>query len=100
MWMQAVFKVIAPLFLSEKTRQAIAILGGTNSATTLSLSSLWSAGVSSAVDVRDKSVRAVMEPQLAMPFMLLQGATLTSELNNIDQQLRAVPFHTGSSLTQ
>ena len=93
--MQAVFKVIAPLFLSEKTRQAIAILGGTNSATTLSLSSLWSAGVSSAVDVRDKSVRAVVEPQQAMPFML-QGATLTSELNNIDQQLRAVPFHTGS----
>ena len=89
LWMQAVFKVIAP-FLSEKTRKAIAILGSVNSATSLSLSSLWSAGVSSAVDVRDKAVRAVVEPQQAMPFML-QDAMLTSELNI--QQLRAVPFH-------
>ena len=90
LWMQAVFKRVTP-FLSEKTRKAIEILGGSTAATTLALSSLWPMGASSAVDVRDKAVRAVVDPRQAMPFML-KDATLTSELN-IDRQLRAVPFH-------
>jgi len=89
-WMQAVFKVISP-FLAERTRKQLSVLGGAGSST-ISLSLVWPlGGGSSSTDTRDETVRAVVDPAQAMPFML-KDAKLTTELD-LDHQLRRVPFH-------
>ena len=95
-WMQAVFTLLTPL-LAKKTRQHISVLRSVESSTAPSLmSSLWPMGgavatAASAVNVRDDTVRAVVEPRQAMPFML-KDAKLVTELN-MDRQLKSVPFH-------
>jgi len=88
-WMQAFFKILYP-FLSEKTRKNISMVGGAGSVSLSSLS--WPLGSgSSTSEIREETVRALVEPEHAMPFMLVD-AKLTSPID-VDQQLRLVPFH-------
>lgn len=89
-WMQAVFKILSP-FLAERTRKQLSVLGAAGSDTAL-LSMVWPLGGGiSSTDTRDETVRAVVDPEQAMPFML-KDARLTTELD-LDHQLRRVPFH-------
>ena len=92
LWMQAVFTLLTPL-LAKKTRQHISVLRSVEASTAPSLmSSIWPiAAAAAAINERDDTVRAVVEPRQAMPFML-KDAKLVTELN-MDRQLKSVPFH-------
>jgi CRAL/TRIO domain len=87
-FMQAVIAVVNPL-LAAKTRDKLAILGSSS----LQLPKLWPLrGTSpSPAEVREETVRAVLDPDQAMPFML-PDAKLISAIDVV-RQLRQVPFY-------
>lgn len=81
-WMQAVLKLIQP-FLAEETREKLVVLGS------VPLTNLW---YGSASDVtREATLREIIHPDQAMPFML-SDAKLTSPID-VNHQLRSVPFY-------
>lgn len=82
-WMQAIFKVIAP-FLAASTREKLSVISS------WSLTSLWPLSTPQAT-VREETVRAVVDPEQAMPFML-SDAKLVTEIN-IDRHIKQVPFY-------
>jgi CRAL/TRIO domain len=81
-WMQAVMQLVSP-FLSAATRDKLTLLGSSI------LPRLWSSGPS-AEEVRLSAVRAIVDPDQAMPFML-PDASRTSDID-VTHQLRRVPF--------
>jgi CRAL/TRIO domain len=81
-WMQAVMQLVSP-FLSAATRDKLTLLGSSI------LPRIWSSGPS-AEEVRLSTVRAIVDPDQAMPFML-PDARRTSDID-ITHQLRRVPF--------
>lgn len=85
-WMQAVLKVINP-FLVAKTREKLVVLG---SSLFFDFWPLRGTFPSSAV-IREESVRTVVHPDQAMPFML-PDAKLISAIDVV-HLLRQVPFY-------
>lgn len=83
-WMHALMKVVNP-FLALKTREKLAVLG------TSALPNLWPLRGSSFAEIREETVRAIVDPDQAMPFML-PDAKLTSAIDAA-YQLRQVPFY-------
>lgn len=83
-WMQAIMNIVTP-FLAIKTRDKLVVLGISP------LPSLWPVKGSSYAEVREQTVRAVVDLEHAMPFMLPDGK-LASTID-VDRQLRQVPFY-------
>lgn len=81
-WMQTLVQLVNP-FLAPVTRDKLAVLG------TSVLPKLWSKGPSSE-QIREDTVRAIIDADQAMPFMLTD-AKLTTAID-AHHQLRLVPF--------
>jgi hypothetical protein len=83
-WMQALVQIVNP-FLAAKTRAKLNVVA------TSIMPKLWPLRGASTAEIRENSVRDVVDPDQAMPFML-PDAKLTSAID-IAHQLRHVPFY-------